>query len=141
MNRVQLSVTFLSTAFSLRSLLIHVYISGGLHWLLVCKTFNVSCGKYLFNNQTKSNSLRYRILMFNIMLLVNKALLVVLPMCLALLQRGETFSFVFNALCSIQIKGWKNAVNALRNIFHPFLYNFVEHFNVFTMERITLQMR
>ena len=31
---------------------------------------------------------------------VNKALLVVLTMCLALLQRGETLSFVFNILCS-----------------------------------------
>ena len=30
------------------------------------------------------------------LLLVNKALLVVLTMCLALLQRGETLSFVFN---------------------------------------------
>ena len=85
------------------------------------QNFNVRCGKYLFINQTKSNSLRCRILMFNIMLLVNKALLVVLPMCLALLQRADTLSFVFNALCSI----W------MRNIFDPFLYNFVEHFQRF----------
>ena len=35
-------------------------------------------------------------------------LLVMLPMCLALLQRGDTLSFVFNALCSIWIKRWKS---------------------------------
>ena len=81
--------------------------------------------------QTKSNSLRCRILMFNIMLLINKALLVVLPMCLALLQRGDTFSFVFNALCSIWIKRWKKLSTSWETFFYPFLYNFVEHFQRF----------
>lgn len=50
-----------------------------------------------------------------------------LPMCLALLQRGDTLSFVLNALLG-------KAVNTLRNIFHPFLYNFVEHFKRFYNE-------
>ena len=35
------------------------------YWLLLRKSFNVSCDKLLFINQTKSNSLRCRILMFN----------------------------------------------------------------------------
>ena len=35
------------------------------YWLLLRKSFNVSCDKLLFINQTKSKPLRCRILMFN----------------------------------------------------------------------------
>ena len=34
----------------------------------------------------------------------------------------------------------EKVVNALRNIFHPFLFS-LNIFNVFTMKRLTLQMR
>ena len=41
------------------------------------------------------------------LLLANKALLVVLTVCLALSQRCETISLVFNIMCSFWIKRWK----------------------------------
>ena len=66
------------------------------------------------------------------MLLVNKALLVVLPMCLALLQPGDTLSFVFNSFCSIGIKRWET-------LFTHYYIISLNIFNIFTMEQITLQ--
>ena len=65
--------------------------------------FNVSCGKLLFINQTKTQTQNFDVQLN--LLLVNKALLVVLTMSLALLQRGKTLSFVFNLLNSINYFG------------------------------------
>jgi len=61
---------------------------------------------------------------------------------------GRHIVFLFNPVQYLD-QTLEKAVNSLRNIFHPFLYNLLQFrwtfslniFNVFTMERIKLQMR
>ena len=65
---------------------------------------------------------------FNL-LLVNKALFVVLAMCLALLQRGETLSFVVNVLCRICtfVSNVGKSCQHVDKHFSSLLKHFVEH--------------
>ena len=91
------------------------YISGGLHWLLLCKSFNVSCVKYLFIHQTKSNSLSCRILMYNIMFPVKKALLAVLTMCFVTM--GRHVVLCFQHFVQYLDQTLEKVLNALRTFF------------------------
>ena len=62
------------------------------------------------------------------LLLVNKALLVVLTMCLALLQRGETLSFVFNInFCAAFGSNVGKSCQCIEKHFSSILKHFVEH--------------
>ena len=98
--------------------------------MLLCKSFNVSFGKYFFINETKSNSLRYRILMFNIMLLVNKAVGCVDNM-FSFVTTGRHIVLCFQRLVQHLDQTLEKVVNTLRNIFYPFLKIFVERFQRF----------
>ena len=55
----------------------------------------------------------------------------VLPMCLSFVTTGRHVVLCFQRFVQHLDQTLENVVNALRNIFHPFLYNFVEHFQRF----------
>ena len=127
--------------------IIFLFLSLYFWWVTLAvalQTFQCKLGQinYLFINQTRSNSLRCRILMFNIMLLVNKALLVVLTICVELCYTGETRCPLFSTLCAAFGSNVGKSCQRVEKHFSSILTNFsLNIFNVFTMKRITLQMR
>ena len=72
-----------------------------------------------YSNKIKFSQMQNFDVQLNL-LLVYKALLVVLTMCLALLQWGQTLE--------------KQNANTVRNIFHPLLNILLNIVNVFTMD-------
>ena len=63
------------------------------------------------------------------MLLVNEALLVVLPMCFV--TTGRHVVLCFQRFVQHLDQTLEKPVKALRNVVHPLLYNFVKHFQRF----------